>query len=400
MLKIFSKILIFTFIITIFLSVLKVLAENLIQENSVESYVSVLRNQEKILGGEVASPENLEILKNCNDNYRCYLEFFENYNSSTTLQKSFSLLSLLMRDYPEFTPYCHQMTHGMGHSEFEKNNNNLDLSLLEFSKGNFFKNISTCGSGYYHGLVEQAVKGITDKEELAKYFKKTCGESIFKDVDKGDCIHGLGHAVMAQTESVEDSLYVCDQTVGDEYNRFNCYTGIFMQMYISFPVEALISKTETGKNIKYDFPICDSLISDLAKRACYFEQSLGFTSFLENKTDYGQAIKLCQNISDPTLKLACVKNFSIRSFIDVGYTNIEKMCLQNTNTKAERVYCVSSYAHRLALSITGGKKDQVYQKIAFDICKNLKITEISLCRKLILEKDPSLYLVSGKDLNI
>ncbi len=167
--KIFFKILFSAFIFTVFfVPIFEYYLEikSYFPEKTIPEYYSMLRNQETILPGETISADQKTKLKNCGEDINCFLEFYENYNASSTLEQTFSNLSLLLRENPEYVDYCHQMTHGIGHAELRKNNDDLGKTLLDFTNSNFFKNISTCGSGYYHGVLEESVREEKDKEKL------------------------------------------------------------------------------------------------------------------------------------------------------------------------------------------------------------------------------------------
>jgi hypothetical protein len=317
---------------------------------SLKDYYKILKNQELVLVGEEISSQQEKTLKNCGDDYKCFLKFYENFNASTTLEKTFSNLNLLLKTHPEYTDYCHQITHGIGHSEYVKNKGDMAKSLEEFNVGKFMKNIATCGSGYFHGLLEKAVDGKTNKEELVKYFNSICNQTLIKEVVGSDCIHGLGHASLIQLDyNLEEGIYVCDKVIKTDPERFNCLTGIFMEYVLVAPFEQVVKVNED----KISFPVCDLQVDLLSMHACYFETAMRLRDLIKNKNDYSEMTALCQKVPDSLNRLACVKNVAIRSIIDVNYQNITKMCLQNTVTKQERIFCVTNFAHRIALSIYG-----------------------------------------------
>jgi hypothetical protein len=369
-------------------------------EKTIAEYYQILKNQETILPGDKISEQQLQDLQKCGEDYKCYLKYYENFNAPTTLAQTFSNLNLLLKDYPEYQNYCHQITHGIGHAEFKKDDGDLGKALADFSTGKYFKNIATCGSGYFHGLLEQAVKEEKDKDKLVDYFSNICNQEVVKNIAGTDCIHGLGHAAYIQLDyNLEDAKYVCENVTKTETDRFNCLTGVFMEANLDLPKEEIFTTSGEGVNRNFNFILCDSQADKLAHRACYFETILQFKNFIKEKWDYSQMTTLCKNISDSVDRMACVKNVTIRSIIDVNYADINKMCLQNTGSRAERIFCVTNFAHRLALSINQHKNEEYYKQ-ANDICKYLSPKEAKVCQSLIKNNPAQIYYVSEKDLNI
>lgn len=371
--------------------------QNSVNKNTPLSYYyKIIKNQENILSDEKISEKELADLKSCGDDFKCFLKYYEDYNTKTSLEKSFSNLSLLLKDYPEFVPYCHQITHGIGHSELLKNKGDLGKSLQEFEAGKYFTNISTCGSGYFHGLIEQSAKEIKNKDKLATFFTNICNNGDVKKIAGSDCIHGLGHSTFLQLDyNLEDSLYVCDKVVKNDYEKFNCYTGVFMEMNLDYPREDIL----TYENNNYNFKVCDLQEGDVRKNACYFESVLQFGNLTKKKNDFEEMSRMCQTIANEVYKLACVKNIAIRSVIDNQFKDIEKMCLVNTKSRAQRVFCVTNFAHRIAQSIDG-KKGEEYKKISTDICNYLRQEERPSCLLLLEKYSQDIYFTTTKDLYI
>ncbi len=369
-------------------------------DNTLSHYYSIIVNQEKVLDNEKITERQIFDLRKCEDenDYKCFLKFYENYNASTTLQQTFSNLSLLLKQFPEFVPYCHQITHGIGHSELTKNKGDMLVSLQDFSMNNYFKNLTTCGSGYFHGIIEESVKNLTNKDDLANFFSEICSKKDIRSIVTSDCIHGLGHAAFIQTNfNLPDSIYICDKVVKNKYEKFNCYTGVFMEQNLSLSKDEILTQDKSGT---FSFKVCDTLVDKLQQTSCYFEHVLRFGDFTQKQNDFLEMSFMCQKIKDEVNRLGCVKSLAARSVTDAHFNNISSMCLQNTKTRAQRIFCVTTFGHRIGLSLDS-KKGEVYKKVSTDICKYLsKGEEVDLCKNMILNQDPNIYFNEEKDLKI
>lgn len=378
----------------------------------ISEYYEIIKKQESILGKEGLTKTENEALDKCykENNFRCFVEYFAKFSFENPLEKTFSHLSYLMQSKPEYKIYCHQMAHGIGHGELRKHGGGeaaLSKILQDFSINQYFKNIRSCGSGFFHGLLEEYVKGENNKEKLVETFKNICGKNEYLNVLKGDCIHGLGHASFLQLDyNIPDSLYVCDQVTTTVYDKFNCYTGVFMEANLDYPQNDLIVRQGEGTNANFIFPMCDKVGNELQRRACFFESVLQFRNFVKkdavdpNKISYADMIPLCKNFNNELYRLICIRNISIRSVSENAEENLQKMCIDNTSTRAERVMCVAGFAHKIVMSITSEQRNQEYFNFTNEICNYLNKQERVLCKQIIKSHPSRLYIIDENSLNI
>lgn len=373
-----------------------------IPEKSVEEYVKILRGQEKILDGEEISEEQLSELHKCDNRVnkaRCLAEYYREFNDKNGMGKTFSNLALLMKNYPEYDGFCHMIAHGIGHSQLGKDGDFV-LALFNFFKGNYYKNISTCGSGFVHGLLEESVKDFKTDQEIITFFKKTCEVENMREVLGRGCVHGLGHAALIQFDmDIEKAISVCKEVKRDEFDEFECYTGVFMELVLSENLSKIVKKE--GSSLRFE--LCDKYSNPeekLIRNACIFETAIALQNFVdpdEKGNKFSKAIGLCQALENSYERYICVKNISIRAITDDGEDNLRRMCLENTRSSAERVYCVYVYSYRLALGITN-KQDAKFFKIGGDICKNLSYFEARKCQSLLNSKVNRSYFLREDDL--
>lgn len=371
---------------------------------TIAEYYAILDSREKVLSGEEITSEQLASLSNCGYDLNCFEEYYEKYNASSTLEKTLSNVALLMRDHTEYADYCHFIMHGVGHAELTRQGGDVQKALKIFSDGKMYKNMSTCGSGYIHGVLEQGVKGISDKEELVEFFNKICATKEVKDVGENDCYHGLGHAATIQLEyQLPEAIYVCkkviENTGGSVNDEFNCYTGVFMEGILGLPSNEVLVKN--GEN--FEFPMCDALTNELERQACFFESVIEFRKFVEKgpngKANFSDMTLMCKIFGHDLYRALCIRNIAIRSITENRETNLQKMCIDNTNSRAERIVCVLGFAHRLALALDSTKGVEYVQTYT-DICKILPKNEAVLCVNIIKESPGKAYWFGYKDLDL
>lgn len=209
----------------------------------------------------------------------CYKEaallFFNHFG----LKKSLDLLER-NEDYQEVYARCHEVTHFLSRSEYEKLKSIADV----YSQCN-----STCHGGCYHGTLEAYLKENSDID-----FALICGK--IDDYDKPlifyECFHGLGHAAMyVEDMDLLASLRMCDK-INDTANRERCYSGVFMENSSSST-----SLDHPGKYTKADDPYfpCNSL-EEKYLSLCYRYQSSYFSLLV--KHDWQKVAGLCLGVPE------------------------------------------------------------------------------------------------------
>ncbi len=121
---------------------------------------------------------------------------------------------------------CHQLAHEIGHAGFDRYR---DVAGA-FTHGDPF-----CWSGYYHGVLESYVADI-GYENLPGRMNTICESMPGREkysFDYYNCVHGIGHGVMAVTgDDLTSSLGLCDGLSG-RWEQQSCYGGVFMQNTIN-----------------------------------------------------------------------------------------------------------------------------------------------------------------------
>jgi hypothetical protein len=112
---------------------------------------------------------------------------------------------------------CHHLAHDLGHVGFETQGN-LAAAIRAGD--------ADCLNGYYHGVVEAAVRRAAAQGplEIGGMCRELRGEGLAYD----GCVHGLGHGLMLVYGDVIRARRLC-ATLPDAYARQRCVGGVYMQ---------------------------------------------------------------------------------------------------------------------------------------------------------------------------
>jgi hypothetical protein len=116
---------------------------------------------------------------------------------------------------------CHGTAHALGGAVYARTRD-IEDSLLEGG--------STCGYGFYHGVVEHAFS-INDIDPAAA--GEVCA-SLATPADRDQCSHGAGHAFGSDGTPAEaaDRCRIFGESSGPELGAASCYSGAFMEGFV------------------------------------------------------------------------------------------------------------------------------------------------------------------------
>lgn len=219
----------------------------------------------------------------------CYKKVAGLLSSQLGLRRTLDLFKR-NEEHPEIYARCHEVTHYLSRSEYERTKSIPQV---------YAQCDSTCHGGCYHGVLEQYLKEKNFAfDGIKKEFPKVCGkkEDFNAPLIFNECLHGMGHAAMFVTEmELPDSLSLCD-TLGIQDARERCYSGVFMENSSSST-----NNEHPGKYIKTEDPLypCDWLDREYQK-ICYRYQSSYFA--LITNHNWQEVASLClkapQNYQD------------------------------------------------------------------------------------------------------
>ena len=122
-------------------------------------------------------------------------------------------------------PTCHRVAHTIGSATLSRNRGNVAKTFAQGS--------SSCGSGYYHGVLERALLGVRgyQPERLAAVSRELCADEGVRAVAwlAYQCLHGLGHGLMISTGyNLPLALKVCNR-LASTWDQESCKGGTFME---------------------------------------------------------------------------------------------------------------------------------------------------------------------------
>lgn len=160
---------------------------------------------------------------------------------------------------------CHDVAHRAGRIAY-------DL----FDNQSFQQCGAECHSGCYHGATEAFFNehGTANLAENLKIICSSAENAFFSH----QCIHGIGHGLMAWTNyDLFDALTSCDLL---SERQDSCWTGVFMENIVGGIAKSEIAKDPARADhfTKYlsddpQYPCNDPKLEDRYKGSCYFLQT-------------------------------------------------------------------------------------------------------------------------------
>jgi hypothetical protein len=125
-----------------------------------------------------------------------------------------------LQDIDEFTKSCHVLAHYMAREAL-----NIDpdkfLELVDSI------NVSVCGSGFLHGVLEAKLSFDPTLKVDGNLADEICNRGT-DEYRKRMCAHFMGHLFLVDTNGdVPQALPVCDTVI--QQFKFDCYDGLFME---------------------------------------------------------------------------------------------------------------------------------------------------------------------------
>ena len=368
------------------------------QEKKISSYYAIIDSQEKTQDDVIITDSDTKEIDRCRTENptqstkanECMRAFYDQYAMQHGIEMAFEHLARLQKERPDLLQSCHYVSHGIGHAALRLYDDNPYKAFTVMQSRSFYKNVATCGNGFFHGVIEEVAKGVITKDELVKKLGAICANDSI--TEKGGCFHGIGHAAMIQTEyNVGDALAICDGVSVRDNDAFACYSGSFMEYAQVFTDGVTI----TDK--KVNFTLCDSL-DEKYQPACYLEQSSFFDVYAKEKGNYTKNIVFCKQIENDVNRMACIKLFAIRSVRLEHYHDIYDMCL-NTETGYERVMCTAVIAEKIASSVDDTRATEEYRNVVGGVCGTLNPLYARYCNDLVFRRGQQLFFTSEADLH-
>lgn len=243
------------------------------------------------------------------NDFNCYDEYYSNLTRQKGISAAFADLRTRYPQESYIRSQCHPLTHVIGRVAVEYANDVADIFVL----GDPY-----CWSGYYHGAMEGII-GKIGRSNIPDRIDGICSSIGGKQrysFDHYNCVHGLGHGVMAVNDNeLFDSLEVCDNIIGT-WERSSCWSGAFMENVI------VDGKNHFTKYLKPEEPLypCNA-VEERQKTTCYLMQ----TSYMLKVTqgNFAKVFELCTK-ADKGFENTCYQSLgrdaSGRSVSDVART--------------------------------------------------------------------------------
>lgn len=300
------------------------------------------------------------------DDYACWRDRFRTLVAEESPQAALDDARAAYDSVPFIASQCHQFAHEIGRAAGDRYGDVAEA----YSRGDDF-----CASGYYHGVIEEIAEQM-GVENLLDDVESVCAgpkEDKAYGLAHYNCVHGLGHGLMAVTNvELYESLEGCDAYT-DSWERESCYGGVFMEN-----IMARNSPHHTTRYLRDDDPLypCTE-VDDIYLNQCYTMQTshaLTVVGF-----DYAQVFDLCLDPAVEPYQAACLESLGR----DVSGNNTAllegtlDLCMSGPNEFAQQ-HC-----------IIGAAKDFVYHyhndAEGLALCEAVENPDISaVCRDTVI----------------
>jgi hypothetical protein len=226
------------------------------QIDSVAAFVSSSAETQTSSGPVGFKPDKQRLSGCTTGDSACYLQAFGNLAYTDGPKAALDVLQQKIASEPAIEAACHPIAHTIGAGALLKYKGDVGKA---FAAGN-----PTCGSGYYHGLLQWKLAGV-DRSHVSSVARAVCssGEIRANAYDYYQCVHGLGHGLMLYTRyDLPGALKLCHE-LSTDYDSTSCTGGVFMENQQSS--YGIVSKWLKKDNLLYP---CD-IVERRDKLYCY-----------------------------------------------------------------------------------------------------------------------------------
>ncbi len=249
---------------------------------SEENFTDTTKKDETSTSVSIKTSDNCDIKTSFD--FTCYQTYFEKLVKEKGTAKAFVELKKEYETNGYIRSQCHPLTHVIGRATASLFPNVVDA----YKYGD-----SICWSGFYHGVMEQIVNQV-GMSKLAGNLDSICKDIPGKErysFDYYNCVHGLGHGLMAITENeLFKSLTLCDNLNGG-WEKTSCYGGVFMENII------VDNKNHFTKYLKPSEPVypCNAVEAQY-KSSCYLMQTSYMLKVSGN--NFSKVFENCRNADE------------------------------------------------------------------------------------------------------
>ena len=215
--------------------------------------------------------------------------------------QAFRLFDTLNKEHKEFARDCHSYAHTLGREAYT-------IYQKENLKIPFSEQMSLCGYGFFHGLLE--IVTAKNETDVIRRFCNSYKEDGKKGRNYYECFHGVGHGAVARHG--DDSSSIIDQALSEckgittTYREMEyCARGVFMRAETEpLAQEDLVKDAKDKLGL---LAYCEGQNGDYAKW-CY--QAQGRFLYVRANYNFANAAAHIENATDVSLKKRGVYEFA------------------------------------------------------------------------------------------
>jgi hypothetical protein len=289
--------------------------------------------------------------------YDCWRDLLQWLVQEESPEEALAVARTANDTVPYFAGMCHQFTHEIGRAA----GNRFEDVAESFAHGD-----DLCASGYYHGVME-AMADLLGRDGLIDATPTACGPIRDQDgaygLDHYNCVHGLGHGLMAATfAQLFEALEACD-LLTDGWEAASCHSGVFM--------ENMLAEDNPHHSTEYldpEEPLYPcTAVDSVYKNPCYLIQ----TSYALRVTgqNYSLVFELCE--TEPEFSIPCWESLG---------RDVSGNTLNNVDQTLDLCMLGHSYEAQLRCFI-GAAKDYVYHQQddapGLELCEAIEDSEMT-----------------------
>ena len=240
---------------------------------------------------------------------------------------------------------CHRIAHTIGSAALARAGGDVGAA---FAEGD-----STCWSGYYHGILERALKGATEESVLVARIRSLCAD-VLAGPDRFvayQCVHGLGHGLMIRSGlDLPSSLELCTR-LATPWEQTSCDGGVFMENFnTSYGVES--------RFLRDDQPLYPcTAVEERHKLYCYLQITDRILQL--NDYDFAAAGRTCLQ-AEPDWIATCFQSYGRSASGTSRLDRAELLRLCELAPPAGRSDCVYGAVRDIASNDAGGARARAY----------------------------------------
>jgi mono/diheme cytochrome c family protein len=208
--------------------------------------------------GKISFEPDDKKIEDCGQDAACLEQAFGNLAYEDGPKAALDELAEMQSKNPVVAGACHPIAHKIGAGGLLHYEGSVGKA---FAAGN-----ATCGAGFYHGLLQWKLAGVS-ADQVGSVARTACNEPEIKvnAFNYYQCDHGLGHGLMLYTAyDLPKALDYCHE-LQTEFDQVSCSGGVFMENQSSS--FGLRTKWLSKKNLLY--PCNSKLVERRDKLYCY-----------------------------------------------------------------------------------------------------------------------------------